>query len=166
MDAEMLGALGPAAYAGAYAYLWDNPDAYLRHLETFGRHSFETLLGRPDARVWAADSNGVFVGFLSMIIGSLDPIERRGGGAELPRIYLLKEAQHMGIGRRLLAAAIEQARANRLSYIWLDVRASADWARRAYVKWGFKEIGITKSSNPVKDAFRELVVMTMDIVHV
>jgi hypothetical protein len=38
-DAEALGIIGPAAYAEAYSYLWDRPDAYSDHLRTFGPHA-------------------------------------------------------------------------------------------------------------------------------
>jgi hypothetical protein len=35
-DAEVLGIIGPAAYAEVYGYLWDCPDAYSDQLRTFG----------------------------------------------------------------------------------------------------------------------------------
>jgi diamine N-acetyltransferase len=41
-DAYVLGVVGPAAYAEAYAYLWDRADAYSEQLQSFGR----ALLGR------------------------------------------------------------------------------------------------------------------------
>ena len=33
-DTEVLGIIGPAAYAEAYGYLWDRPDAYSDQLRT------------------------------------------------------------------------------------------------------------------------------------
>ena len=45
-----------------------------------------SLLAQPDARLWIGEVEGAAVGFLSMIVGSLDPIERRSGGALIPRI--------------------------------------------------------------------------------
>jgi hypothetical protein len=88
-DGEVLGIIGPAAYAEAYGYLWDRPDAYCDQLRTFGPQAFESLLARPEARVWIGEAGGTIVGFLSMIVGSVDPIERRPGGAEIPRIYII-----------------------------------------------------------------------------
>ena len=84
------------------------------------------------------------VGFLSIIIGSLDPVEHRPRGAELPRIYILGSAQRTGLGQLLVDAALKEAAAENLSYVWLDVMASADRARRAYAKWGFHELGRKK----------------------
>jgi ribosomal protein S18 acetylase RimI-like enzyme len=140
-DAGVLGVIGPAAYAEAYGYLWDRPDAYAEQLQTFGSDAFKRLLRRPDARVWVSETGGTVVGFLSMIIGSIDPAEHRPGGAELPRIYILGPAQRIGLGRLLLDAAIRQAAIEGLSHVWLDAMSSADQARRAYLRWGFCEIG-------------------------
>jgi len=95
-DTEVLGIIGPAAYADAYGYLWDRPDAYSDQLRTFGPQAFESLLARPEARVWISEARGTIVGFLSMIVGSVDPIERRPGGAEIPRIYIIGPAQRTG----------------------------------------------------------------------
>jgi len=149
-DAEVLGVIGPAAYAEAYGYLWDRPDAYSDQLRTFGPRAFESLLARPEARVWVGETGGTIVGFLSMIVGSVDPIKHRHGGAEIPRIYVIGPTQRTGLGRLLLDAAINQAASEGLSHVWLDVMASATAARRAYAKWGFREIGGRRFEKPVK----------------
>jgi diamine N-acetyltransferase len=162
-DAEALGIIGPAAYAEAYSYLWDRPDAYSDHLRTFGPHAFESLLARPEARVWIGEAGGAVVGFLSMIVGSVDPVERRSGGAEIPRIYIIGPAQRAGLGRLLLDAAIEQATTAGLSHVWLDVMASATAARRAYAKWGFREIGGRQFEKPVKAGLSEMIVLMKEI---
>jgi ribosomal protein S18 acetylase RimI-like enzyme len=147
-DVDLLGIIGPAAYAEAYGYLWDRPDAYSDQLRTFDPRAFESLLARPEARVWIGEAGGTILGFLSMIIGSVDPIERRRGGAEIPRIYIIGPAQRTGVGRLLLDAAIRQATTEGLSHIWLDVMVSATAARRAYAKWDFREIGRRRFEKP------------------
>ena len=158
-DAEVLGVIGPAAYAEAYGYLWDRPDAYSDQLRTFGRHAFESLLTRLDARLWIGEAGGAAVGFLSMIVGSVDPVECRPGGAEIPRIYIIGPAQRTGLGRLLLDAAIEQAAIEGLSHVWLDVMVSAAGARRAYAKWGFREIGSRRFERQVKAGLSDMVVL-------
>jgi len=160
-DGEVLGIIGPAAYAEAYGYLWDRPDAYCDQLRTFGQQAFESLLARPEARVWIGEAGGTIVGFLSMIVGS--PIERRPGGAEMPRIYIIGPAQRMGLGCLLVDAAIRQAAAEGLCHIWLDVMASATAARRAYAKWGFREIGRRRIEKPVRAALSDMVVLMKEV---
>ena len=158
-DAEKLGAIGPAAYSSAYSYLWDNSVALPKQLDTFSAAAFAELLSRTDARVWVAQIDGSLVGFLSMIVGSPNPISLEANGAEIPRLYLLPGAQRLGLGRQLLAAAMEQAHDESLTHIWLDVMASADWARRAYLKWGFSELGSRFFNRPVKAGQNDMVVL-------
>jgi GNAT superfamily N-acetyltransferase len=162
-DAEVLGIIGPAAYAEAYGHLWDRSDAYSDQLRTFGVRAFEALLARPEARLWIGEVRGTVVGFLSMIVGSADPVERRLGGAEIPRIYVIRPAQRTGLGRLLLDAAIEQATTESLSHVWLDVMASATGARRAYAKWGFREIGTRQFEKPVKSGLSDMIVLMKEV---
>src|SRR5215471_11882715 len=56
-DAEVLGIIGPAAYAEAYGYLWDRPDAYSEQLRTFGARA-------PSKRILRLRANA---GFFDMI---------------------------------------------------------------------------------------------------
>jgi ribosomal protein S18 acetylase RimI-like enzyme len=143
--------------------LWDRPNAYGDHLQTFSSDAFKLLLSRPDARLWVSETGGTVVGFLSMIIGSVDPVEHRLGGAELPRIYILGPARRMGLGRLLLDAAIRHAAVEGLSHVWLDVMASANWVRHAYLKWGFHEIGRGVFGKPVRPGLSDMVVMTKEV---
>lgn len=64
-------------------------------------------------------------------------------GLELERLYLLQRFQGKGLGRRLLEAAIAQARQRQLGYLWLSV-----WKRNAgaigfYRHAGFRKAGET-----------------------
>lgn len=162
-DLDRLGIVGPAAYAEAYAYLWASPGAYARHLATFSRAAFAELLARPDARVWVAEAEGAVAGFLTMALGSPDPVERRPGGAELHRIFLLGPARGRGLGRRLLDAAAAEATREGAPYLRLDVMASADWARRAYAGWGFREVGAVRFDRGARDELSGMVVMAKEL---
>ena len=93
----------------------------------------------------------------------MDPVERRLGGAEIPRIYIIEPAQRTGLGRLLLDAAIEQAVTEGLSHVWLDVMASATAARRAYAKWGFREIGGRLFEKPVRAGLSNMVVLMKEV---
>lgn len=140
-DAADLGIVGPAAYAAAYHDDWDDAVGLFRQLKTFGAEAMLETLKRPDARVWIARQEGEALGFITMFVGSLDPLKHRAGGAEIPRIYLLPGARRGGVGRKLLEAAEGQARAEGCSHVWLDVMEHAEWARAAYARWGFEDVG-------------------------
>ncbi|HOZ27931.1 MAG TPA: GNAT family N-acetyltransferase [Hyphomonadaceae bacterium] len=140
-DAADLGVIGPAAYAAAYHDDWDDAVGFFHQIRTFGPEAMAATLARADAHVWIARQDGAGVGFLNMFVGSLEPINQRPGGAEIPRIYLLPGARRGGIGRKLLDAAEAQAKLEGCDYVWLDVMEHAEWARAAYERWGFVDIG-------------------------
>ncbi len=152
-DADRIGIVGPAAYSATYGAFWDNAAALARWLETYGAMAVSVFLGRADTRIWVAEIDGEIVGFLTLVIGSPNPATRETGGAEIPRIYLLPGAQRLGLGRRLVEAAIEEARALGLGHVWLDHMASADHAGRAYRKWGFQPLGTWRFDQPVRAGF-------------
>jgi ribosomal protein S18 acetylase RimI-like enzyme len=162
-DIQELGVVGPAAYAAEYAYLWDSSAALARQLETFSAAAFNRFMERYDSRIWVAQTDNMIVGFLTMVVGSVDPIKGRASGAEIPRIYLLPGSQGQGIGRQLVESAIERARDEALSYVWLDVMASASQAIDAYVRWGFEELGSNRFSKPVRPNLSEMIVLTKTI---
>jgi GNAT superfamily N-acetyltransferase len=76
-----------------------------------------------------------------MFVGSHEPIGGRPNGAEIPRIDLLPGARRGGIGKKLLDAAETQAKAEGCDHVWLEVMEHAEWARAAYARWGFSDIG-------------------------
>ena len=163
-DAPDLGIIGPAAYAAAYHDDWDDASGFFQQLKTFGAEAMLATLARADARVWIARQDGVGVGFLTMFVGSPEPINQKPGGAEIPRIYLLPGARRGGIGKKLLEAAEAQAKADGCSYLWLDVMEHAEWARAAYERWGFNDIGSkTFSGGLRRGRSRAMRVMVKDL---
>lgn len=163
-DVPDLGIIGPAAYAAAYHDDWDDAVGFFHHLQTFSEDAFIATLARPDARVWIARQDGVGVGFLTMIVGSSEPINNREGGAEIPRVYLLPGARRGGIGKKLFEAAEEEARAEGCSYLWLDVMEHAEWAKAAYERWGFVDIGGKTFSGGLRPGrSRAMRVMTREL---
>jgi GNAT superfamily N-acetyltransferase len=140
-DVAELGVIGPAAYAAAYHEDWDDAVGFARQVMSFGPDAMRAFMARPETRTWIARQEGVGVGFLTMVMGSLEPIGNRPRGAEIPRVYLLPGARRGGIGRKLLDLAEGQARSEGCDYVWLDVMEHAEWARAAYARWGFADIG-------------------------
>lgn len=81
-DAPDLGVIGPAAYAAAYHDDWDDAVGFFHQLKTFGEHAMVATLARPEARVWIARQESAGIGFLTMFVGSREPINSRDGGAD------------------------------------------------------------------------------------
>ena len=81
----------------------------------------------------------------------------------MARIYLVRPARRLRLGQRLLDAAVREATATGASYVWLDVMASADEARRAYINWGFDEIGLWVFQHPVAHGMADMVVLAKSL---
>jgi ribosomal-protein-alanine N-acetyltransferase len=64
------------------------------------------------------------------------------GEAHVVTVAVREEYRRMGIGERLLIAAIELAREYDQELITLEVRASNDAAQRLYEKYGFDRAGL------------------------
>ena len=162
-DIDQLGTIGPAAYAEAYSTYWERPDALAEHVATFGSQPVAALLDRPDVYMWVAEVNGVVVGFSTLILGSVDPIEARKDGAELSRLYLVGPARNLGLGRKLLDAVMSKARLEGAAYLWLEAMAAAEQALGAYASWGFCEIGRKKLKERVKPELSDMIVMIKNL---
>ena len=54
-DAEVLGVIGPAAYAASYHYLWNDCVALANQLDTFSTSAFLMLLRQAESRLWVAE---------------------------------------------------------------------------------------------------------------
>lgn len=162
-DAEAMGFVGPAAYAIAYAYMWDDSAAFARQLATFSAAACRDFLARPDARAWVAEIDGDVVGFLTMVLNSPNPVDAAASGAEFPRIYLLPGSGRLGLGRQLMDAAVAAARAEGQQHVWLAVKGSADSAHAAYLKWGFSLHGVVNTKKPVKAGYEALRIMIKHI---
>ena len=63
------------------------------------------------------------------------------GEAHIVTVAVRTSCRRMGIGERLLIAAIEQAMEFGQEVVTLEVRASNDAARRLYEKYGFDNVG-------------------------
>lgn len=163
VDYHALGVIGPAAYAAAYHEFWSSPVELARHLRTFGELALRDFASSKGAGVWLAEVDSEPVGFLSMIIGSFDPIRGEERGAEIPRIFLLPHARGSGIGRKLMQAAESEALRKQLSYIWLDAMDTADWAVKTYLAWGFEQIGTTTFPKPVRPERAGMIVFRKSI---
>src|SRR5262245_21407098 len=95
-DIAELGVIGPAAYAAAYHEDWDDAVGFARQVMGVGPDAQRAFMARPETRTWIARQEGIGVGFLTMVVGSLESINRRPNGAEIPRIYLLPGARRGG----------------------------------------------------------------------
>ena len=110
--------------------------------------TFESLLQRSDADLIAAvaadDDNLVGYAVVWTVVDQ----------AELGNVAVHEEWRNRGVGRTLVEAALERARAREAEECFLEVRESNRNAQSLYEKCGFRSIGRRRRyySNPTEDA--------------
>jgi [ribosomal protein S18]-alanine N-acetyltransferase len=92
---------------------------------------------------------------LGFVLGRVIPGNVAATEAEIYNIAVVNEARRKGIGRMLLAAAIEHFVSKACECIWLEVRSSNSAAVQFYENNGFNRSAIRRNfySDPVEDAF-------------
>lgn len=106
-------------------------------------------------QLWVAqDGAGRILGYVGIEVSAL------GGEADVINLAVDAAYRRRGVGRRLLARAIAECRAQGIQLIWLRVRAGNRGARRLYRECGFEPIGRFRDyyDDPRDDA----VLMTLD----
>ena len=118
------------------------------------RKFVERVLDRGGASVVALDGDHV--------VGWCDIVRRKGPGFEHAGVLgtgLLREYRGMGIGRRLLEAALVRARDAGIERVELGVWASNDRARKLYEGTGFATEGVQRRARLLDGVADDLVLM-------
>jgi [ribosomal protein S18]-alanine N-acetyltransferase len=92
---------------------------------------------QPDSRHYlVAEQDGALIGYAGLLTA--------GEQADVLTIAVAAVRWGRGIGSRLLAALLAEARRRGCSEVFLEVRADNLRAQRLYKWWGFTEIGIRR----------------------
>lgn len=110
------------------------------------RPTFETLLGRRDSDLIAAESVDGLAGYA--VVWTI------ADQAELGNVAVVGEVRGRGIGRLLVRAALDRATARGAEDCFLEVRASNLAAQALYESCGFEVIGRRRRyyRRPIEDA--------------
>ena len=99
-------------------------------------------LANPDRATWVAeDGEGRLIGYAQVGPAKLPHPDVTPGAAELYQIYILRDAQGSGLGRRLIDVALDHLAATRPGPTWLGVWESNHRAQAVYAARGFREVG-------------------------
>jgi ribosomal-protein-alanine N-acetyltransferase len=118
--------------------------------------AFEELLPLSYIVGLVAEQDGAISGYL---------IAREiAGEAEILNLAVVPEIRRAGLGRRLLAAALDQLRSRGAERVWLEVRESNAPAQALYARHGFTTAGRRKRyyRAPIEDA----LVLSLDLTAV
>jgi ribosomal protein S18 acetylase RimI-like enzyme len=135
--------------------------------EAFG-NTFEVENARPldlfAERIRESETLGAFEGADILAIAGLrvNPGPKESHKGMLVGMYVRPQARNRGVGRRLVEAVIEVARARGVELLQLAVVSDNEPARRLYARLGFAEYGIEKKSLKQGGRYTDEVLMVKD----
>lgn len=144
-DAAALALVGQATFLETYADVLPAADILTHCRHQHDEAVYSAWLDRADHRLWTAElaGTGVAVGYAVVCPPDL-PVAVGPSDRELKRIYLLSKFQGGGIGARLMAAAVEAARASGAARLLLGVYGENHAAIGFYARQGFAVAGVRK----------------------
>lgn len=140
-DAPRLALLGAATFLTAFAV--DHPgEALVDHCANeHGTRRYADWLANPDYAFWLVETAlAAPLGYAMLCPPEID-IKPDAGALELKRIYTLPGWQGAGMGRRLMDAAMDEARARGAPSLYLCVYSINVAAQRFYARFGFEKVG-------------------------
>jgi diamine N-acetyltransferase len=142
-DAPALSLLGQATFLEAFAGILNGPDILAHCARAHSSDVYASWLADERYRIWIALAQPGLapVGYAVLASSDLPVPDPRPDELEVKRIYLLNRFQGSGLGRRLMALAIEQARARGVPRLLLGVYSENADAIAFYRRLGFETIG-------------------------
>jgi len=143
VDVPALSLLGQATFLEAFAGILDGPDILAHCARAHAADVYASWLADERYRIWMALARPGLapVGYAVLAPSDLPVPDPRPDELEVKRIYLLNRFQGSGLGGRLMATAIEQARVRRLPRLLLGVYSENAAAIGFYRRLGFETIG-------------------------
>jgi diamine N-acetyltransferase len=125
------------------AFAGQNTPENMQHfLDTaFATEKLLKELRDPGSEFYFACINNEPVAYLKLNFGNAQVEFKEPGGMELERIYVLQSYQGKQIGQLLLNKALERAKEENKTYLWLGVWEKNPGAIRFYERNGFTAIG-------------------------
>jgi diamine N-acetyltransferase len=143
VDAPTLSLLGQATFLEAFAGILDGPDILAHCARAHAADVYASWLADQRYRIWMAHAQPGLapVGYAVLAPADLPVPDLRPDELEVKRIYLLHRFQGSGLGRRLMATAIDEARARGVPRLLLGVYSENPDAIAFYQSLGFETIG-------------------------
>lgn len=140
-DAKLLTALGARTFADSFAA--DNtPEDMANYLaNAFSPEKQAAEMAEPGTIFLIAEEDGQPVGYTRLREGNVPECVGGTYAIEIVRIYSIKEMIGKGVGKALMSACLDEARARGCDVIWLDVWEKNPRAITFYQKWGFEKVG-------------------------
>jgi ribosomal protein S18 acetylase RimI-like enzyme len=140
-DALALSEIGTTSFRAAYGDSSPAQDtnAYLE--ECFSPAAIREELERNGVTYLLVTANEVPAGLVKMHRGNVPDGIPGANTREIHQFYISPSHQRIGIGAKLMDAALRFAAADSVDVVWLTVWEKADWAINFYLKHHFSQAG-------------------------
>jgi ribosomal protein S18 acetylase RimI-like enzyme len=115
----------------------ENMAKYLE--EAYSHEKLSTELNNPNSFFYFALLDEKVIGYLKLNMGASQTELKDNDALEIERIYILKDFHGKKVGQLLFDKAIQVAKEQQVSYVWLGVWENNKRALQFYTKNGFVE---------------------------
>lgn len=142
-DEAALALIGQATFLETFAGVLGGADILAHCAKAHAVALYATWLAASDHALWLAElaPGAAPVGYLVLAPAQLPLADLDAGDLEIKRIYLPDKLRGRGLGRQLMSAAIDHARAAGARRILLGVYAHNAEAIAFYTRIGFRQLG-------------------------
>ncbi len=141
LEAPALSALGAATFIETFGELYRPEDLQSFLKSAHAPSYYEEFMARPETATWLVeDDDGVILGYATAGPCALPVADMPARAGELKRIYVLKEAQGLGLGKALLETVLSWLEA-RFEPLYLGVFSENPKAQDLYRRYGFEKVG-------------------------
>lgn len=116
-------------------------DLAIFEAESYSPETVATEIADPGRATWVAEGDGRLLAYAQVGPCKLPHPEARGSAGELYQVYVLRSAQGLGLGGKLLNLAFDHLARTRPGPIWLGVWSGNVKAQQVYAKRGFAKVG-------------------------
>ena len=142
--------------------LREHPDAFTSSFEEESLHPVATSQKRLEGNVklWGAFDGEALVGLVGL---DREVRAKNRHKATVVGMYVAPEAGRRGVGKALMDALLQEARADGIEILVLTVTAGNDGARELYVRCGFQTFGIEPNAIKVEGQYYGKEHMTLSL---
>jgi diamine N-acetyltransferase len=161
-DAAMLTQLARDIYQEHYLHLWypGGADWYMNEY-AYAAHKIAAELTGPLAEYFIAADDDQLLGYMKL--NTVAALGENPNALEVERIYLYKNAAGKGIGKQLMALALQRAKELKKEILFLKAMNSSLDAIAFYQKLGYTICGSLQLPMPefslMKEAYRGMLIL-------
>ncbi|HYE47454.1 MAG TPA: GNAT family N-acetyltransferase [Caulobacter sp.] len=141
-DAQALSWIGAETFSETFGHLYPAEDLEAFLDSAYGLERTGADLADPAKAAWLVeDADGHVVGYAQAGPCDLPHPEVTPEARELKRLYILRDHQNGGVGRRLLETVLAWLERDGPRPLWIGVWSQNYGAQRLYARLGFEKVG-------------------------